>query len=104
MLDYHDEVFEGPVSTRVSRKTNKRKSSMRKSHNENKRNYNNLRKARDIIKVINGDGWVLVRQSGSHRHYKHAVKSGVVTVAGRLGQDLPQGTRNSILNQAGLKG
>lgn len=96
MLDYHDEVFEGPVAPGVSRK--------RKSRKKNKRNYNNIRKVRDIIKVIKDDGWFFDRQTGSHRHYKHAIKLGDVTVAGHLGHDLPRGTRNSILKQAGLKG
>jgi predicted RNA binding protein YcfA (HicA-like mRNA interferase family) len=41
---------------------------------------------------------------GSHRQYKHASKSGVVTVAGKASDDLAPGTLNSILKQAGLKG
>jgi predicted RNA binding protein YcfA (HicA-like mRNA interferase family) len=40
---------------------------------------------------------------GSHRQYKHATKVGVVTVAGNLSNDIPKGTLNSILKQAGLK-
>jgi len=94
MLDYHDEVFEGSVSPRVSRKSCKK----------DRINYNNIRKVRDIIKVITDDGWVFDRQSGSHKHYKHAIKPGLVTVAGQSGQDLDRGTRNSVLKQAGLKG
>lgn len=41
--------------------------------------------------------------SGSHRQYKHAIKSGRVTVAGKAGDDLAPGTLNSILKQSGLK-
>lgn len=94
MLDYHDEVFEGSASPGVSRKSRK----------QNKRSYNNIRKVHDIIKVIKDDGWVFDRQTGSHSQYKHAIKRGLVTVAGRASDDLPRGTRNSILKQAGLKG
>ncbi len=60
-------------------------------------------KVRDIIKMLENDGWVLNRTKGSHRQYKHASKPGVVTVAGHPAQDVPKGTANNILKQAGLK-
>lgn len=60
-------------------------------------------KIRDIIKMIEEDGWYLVTTKGSHRQYKHSIKSGRVTIAGHPGHDLAQGTLNSILKQAGLK-
>lgn len=60
-------------------------------------------KVRDIIKLIEEDGWYLVVMKGSHRQFKHPVKAGRVTIAGHLGDDLSQGTLNSILKQATLK-
>ena len=60
-------------------------------------------KVRDILRLLERDGWRLVRWRGSHRQYRHPVKSGVVTIAGRTGDDLARGTRNSILKQARLK-
>ncbi len=60
-------------------------------------------KVRDAIKMIEADGWVLVRTRGSHRHFKHAIKPGLVTIAGQPGVDIPRGTLNSIFKQAGLK-
>ena len=72
--------------------------------NKNRINFNNIRKVRDIIKLVRKYGWVFDRQVGSHKHFIHAIKPGLVTVTGHLGQDLPRGTRNSILKQAGLKG
>ena len=60
-------------------------------------------KVRDVIKVLEKDGWYHARTRGSHRQLKHSSKSGVVTVAGKLGQDVPPGTLNAILKQAGLK-
>jgi len=60
-------------------------------------------KVRDIIKMLENDGWVLNRTKGSHRQYKHASKPGVVTVAGHPAQDVPKGTANNILKQASLK-
>ncbi len=60
-------------------------------------------KVREIIKVIEDDGWCHVRTKGSHRQFKHDDKSGLVTVPGHLGDDIAIGTLNSILKQAGLK-
>jgi predicted RNA binding protein YcfA (HicA-like mRNA interferase family) len=60
-------------------------------------------KVRDAIRLIESDGWRLVATRGSHRQYKHPLKSGRVTVAGKPSDDLAPGTLNSILKQAGLK-
>ncbi len=60
-------------------------------------------KYRDIIRTIERHGWHLVSQEGSHRQYKHPVKLGKVTIAGKPGLDVPPKTLNSILRQAGLK-
>lgn len=60
-------------------------------------------KIRDIVKVLEEDGWYVVRQRGSHQQLKHANKPGLVTVAGKPGDDVAPGTLNSILRQAGLK-
>lgn len=61
-------------------------------------------KVRDVIKLIEKDGWYLVNTEGSHRQYKHQVKPGRVTIPGKPGDDLAPGTLNSILKQAQLKG
>ncbi len=60
-------------------------------------------KVREVLKLIEADGWYLDRTRGSHRQYKHHSKRGVVTVAGKPNDDLAPGTQNSILKQAGLK-
>jgi len=60
-------------------------------------------KVSEILKMLEADGWYLVTTSGSHRQYKHPVKPGRVTVAGKLSADLPPGTERSILRQAGLR-
>ena len=60
-------------------------------------------KIRDVVKMLEDDGWSVVRQRGSHRQFKNAKKPGLVTVAGKPGDDLAAGTLNSILKQAGLK-
>jgi predicted RNA binding protein YcfA (HicA-like mRNA interferase family) len=57
-------------------------------------------KIRDVIKLIEEDGWYLVVTKGSHRQYKHPVKPGRVTIAGHPSDDLAPGTLNSVLKQA----
>lgn len=60
-------------------------------------------KIRDIIKLLEKDGWYLVATRGSHRQYKHPSKAGRVTIAGHPNDDLAPGTLNSILKQAQMK-
>jgi len=56
-----------------------------------------------LIKLLEKDGWAQVRQRGSHRQFRHPVKSGTVTMAGKPSVDMPPGTLSAILKQAGLK-
>ena len=60
-------------------------------------------KVRDVLRLLANDGWQHARTKGSHRQFKHPTKPGSVTVAGKPGLDLPPGTLNSILKQAGLR-
>lgn len=59
-------------------------------------------KVSEIIKLIEADGWYLVRTKGSHRQYKHPTKPGRTTVAGKPSDTLHPRTERSILNQAGI--
>jgi predicted RNA binding protein YcfA (HicA-like mRNA interferase family) len=60
-------------------------------------------KVRELIKLLEEDGWRQARMRGSHRQFKHPAKAGTVTVAGKPSVDIPLGTLNNILKQAGLK-
>jgi len=60
-------------------------------------------KVSEVLTMLRRDGWELVATRGSHRQFKHRRKPGRVTVAGKPSHDLPPGTLNSILKQAGLK-
>ena len=60
-------------------------------------------KIRDVIKLIEADGWYLVTTKGSHRQYKHPTKSGRVTIAGHPNDDLAPGTLNSVFKQAQIQ-
>lgn len=61
-------------------------------------------KVRDVIRMIERDGWRLDRQRGSHRIYQHPERRGTVTVAGKPGGEVPPKTLASIFKQAGSRG
>ncbi len=60
-------------------------------------------KVKELIAQLEEDGWFLVRTKGSHRQFHHPSKPGTVTVSGKLSVEVPIGTLNSALRQAGLK-
>lgn len=60
-------------------------------------------KIKELIEILESDGWYVARVRGSHRQFKHRFKSGTVTVAGKPSTDIPPGTLNAILKQSGLK-
>jgi len=64
--------------------------------------YNNrIMNSRDLIKLVEKDGWFKVAQKGSHTQFKHKTKKGRVTIP-HPKKDLPIGTTKSILKQAGI--
>jgi predicted RNA binding protein YcfA (HicA-like mRNA interferase family) len=60
-------------------------------------------KISEVIWLLARDGWVLKRVTGSHRHFAHPSKPGLVTVAGKESATLKPKTEASILKQAGLR-
>jgi len=60
-------------------------------------------KVREVIEILEANGWTLIRTKGSHRQFGHPRKRGLVTIAGHRNDDLAPGTLNSIFKQAGLK-
>jgi len=62
-------------------------------------------KYRDLIKRVEKEGWRLVRTSGSHMIYEREAGGPIVTIpaGGKLSREVPPGTLNSILKQAGMK-
>jgi len=60
-------------------------------------------KVREVIRMLERDGWALVETRGSHRQFKHPTKPGRVTVSGNLSDDMPKGTLASVKRQAGIK-
>lgn len=60
-------------------------------------------KVRQVIELLEDDGWMLVTTRGDHRQYKHPTKKGKVTVRGKMSEELSQFLLNSIWKQAGWK-
>ena len=60
-------------------------------------------KVKELVKISKRDGWYQARQRGSHRQFRHPVKSGTVTISGKPNVEMPPGTLNNALKQAGLK-
>ena len=60
-------------------------------------------KVREILKLLTGSGWSIVRQKGSHRQLRHDSNPNLITIAGKDGAELRPGTLNDILRKAGLK-
>ena len=57
-------------------------------------------KVRDVIKILEEDGWYLARTKGSHRQFKHRIKKGTVTVVGKESIDMEVGLLHSVFKQA----
>lgn len=60
-------------------------------------------KVREVIKMLEQDGWILSYTRGDHRQFKHPTQSGKVTVRGKLSETLSQELLNSIFKQAGWR-
>lgn len=59
-------------------------------------------RSREIIKAITNDGWFEVRQTGSHKHFRHPTKFGTTTVA-HPNAEVAIGTIKSIEQQSGVR-
>jgi predicted RNA binding protein YcfA (HicA-like mRNA interferase family) len=57
---------------------------------------------REAIRIVEEDGWVLVRTRGIHRQFRHSTRPGTVTIPGSMKKVLHPKTWNSILKQAGI--
>ena len=60
-------------------------------------------KVNELVRLLEKNGWRVIRTRGSHRQFAHRDKAGVLTVSGNAGRDVPPGTLNAILKAAGLR-
>lgn len=63
----------------------------------------NRYKVKEVIRMLEDDGWINIATKGDHRQFKHPVKKGKVTVRGKSSETLDQFLLNSIWKQAGWK-
>ena len=47
-------------------------------------------KVKEVIKMLETDGWVLCTTKGDHRQFKHPTKKGKVTIRGKASDNLSQ--------------
>ena len=59
--------------------------------------------AKQFIKLLKADGWYFVRQEGSHKQFRHLVRTGRVTVSDHGGKNIAPGTLDNMRKQAGWK-
>ncbi|MCD8208736.1 MAG: type II toxin-antitoxin system HicA family toxin [Bacteroidales bacterium] len=60
-------------------------------------------KVREMIRLLEANGWELQRINGDHRIFKKDGVENIVTVSGNLGRDIPKGQQYGVLRDAGLK-
>ena len=60
-------------------------------------------KVREVIRLLEKNGWVKIRSKGSHRQFKHPNQPLVITLPGNERTELAPGTLKGILRKAGLK-
>ena len=58
--------------------------------------------AKKLRKIIEADGWYIVRQDGSHAQFKHPVKKNLTTIPIH-DKDMKKGTAMGVLKQVGIK-
>ncbi|MDR3250437.1 MAG: type II toxin-antitoxin system HicA family toxin [Tannerella sp.] len=60
-------------------------------------------KVKEVIRLLEADGWHLSYWKGDHRQFRHPVKKGKVSVSGKLSETVEQELLNSMWHQAGWK-
>lgn len=55
-----------------------------------------------VISALEKRGWRLARMRGSHRIFRHPGRKGMAVVAGKVSQEMPEGTLGAVLRQSGL--
>lgn len=61
------------------------------------------RKVKEVIAILEENGWTLARQNGSHRTYKHPDRALLVTVSGRWNSTVAVGMLTNIRRTSGIE-
>jgi len=57
--------------------------------------------SREVIQLLEADGWFFIKCVGDHHQYKHPIKPGKVTIT-HPRKDIPLGTIKNIQKQADI--
>ncbi|HEX8333090.1 MAG TPA: type II toxin-antitoxin system HicA family toxin [Segetibacter sp.] len=60
-------------------------------------------KSSELVRKFNQAGWIEVRQTGSHKIFKHPVSGDTISVPFHGSKEVPTGTAKAILKKAGFK-
>lgn len=60
-------------------------------------------KSSELLRILKKDGWIVIRQTGSHKIMEHPVKPGTIVFPDHGSKEIGTGIANAILKQAGLK-
>lgn len=60
-------------------------------------------KSSELIRKFQKGGWIEIRQSGSHKIFKHPVNEFTISVPAHGSKEVPIGLAKKLLKQAGLK-
>ena len=60
-------------------------------------------KSSELLRLLKGDGWFVIRQSGSHVILRHPVKNGQIVCPSHGSQEVGKGLEQKIKKDAGLK-
>jgi predicted RNA binding protein YcfA (HicA-like mRNA interferase family) len=59
-------------------------------------------KSSELVRILQKDGWFVVRQTGSHMIMEHPIKMGKIVCPFHSSQEVGKGLASKILKDAGL--
>ena len=60
-------------------------------------------KSSELLRILQRDGWFIVKQTGSHLTMVHPTKAGSLIVPFHGSHEVGKGLENKLLKKAGLK-
>ena len=61
------------------------------------------KKVKEVIDLLEANGWHYVRTKGDHRMFTKPGAKRPIPISGQMSDDMPEGLYRSILREAGLK-
>ena len=60
-------------------------------------------KSSELLRILQKDGWFIIRQSGSHIMMRHQIKAGVISMPFHASAEVKKGLLSAILKKADIK-